>query len=132
MLGVCVGVFTVDQWARVLPGIFCIAALNGVIVLISGHALSQPGIQVRPLVGILFTVIMAGASFISASFAHRHLTNIDRAAYLGILACFVAMFVCVMTLVERWEVPVCVGFVACIGVLWARRFLYVENNGVQP
>ena len=129
--GVGVGVFTVDRWAKVLPGIFGIATLNGLIILISGHALNQPTIQVPRLIGTLFTVVMAGASFITASFADRHLTTADRAAYLGILACFVAMLVCVMGSVEGWELPVCIGFIASIAVLWARRFLSVENHGVQ-
>lgn len=131
IVGLGAGAFTVDRWAKVLPGIFAIATLNGIIILISGHALNQPAIQVPRLVGGLFTVVMAGASFLTASFADRHLTNTDRAACLGILACFVAMLVCVMTSVGRWEVPVCIGFIACIAILWARRFLSVQNRGVQ-
>lgn len=131
IVGFGVGAFTVARWAKVLPGIFGIATLNGLIILISGHALNQPAIQVPRLVGGLFTVAMAGASFITASSADRPLTNTDRVAYLGILACFVAMLVCVMTSVEHWEVPVCIGFIACIAVLWGRRYLSVEHHGVQ-
>ena len=131
IVGLGIGAFTVDRWAKVLPGIFGIATLNGLIILISGHALNQPAIQVPRLVGVLFTVVMAGASFITASLADRHLTNTDRAAYLGILACFVAMLVCVMTSVEHWEVLVCIGFIACVAVLWGRRFLSGEHHGVQ-
>jgi hypothetical protein len=129
-VGTGVAVFTVDRWAKVLPGIFGIATLNGLIIVISGHALNQPAIEVPRLVGALFTVVMASASFITASLADRHVTNIDRAAYVGVLGCFVAVLVCVMVSVERWEVPVCIGFIAFIAVLWARRFLFVENHGV--
>src|SRR5947209_2184062 len=64
--GVGVGAFTVDRWAKVLPGIFGIATLNGFIILISGHALNQPEIEVPRLIGVLFTVVMAGASFVTA------------------------------------------------------------------
>ncbi len=131
IVGLGAATFTVDRWAKVLPGIFGIATLNGLIILISGHALNQPATQVPRLVGGLLTLVMAGASFITASFADRHLTNTDRAAYLGVLTCFVAMLVCVMMSVEHWEVPVCIGFIGCIAVLWARRFLSVGNHGIQ-
>jgi len=130
-VGLIVGAITVDRWARVLPGIFGIATLNGLIILISGHAFNQADIPVPRLAGALFTVVMAGASGITGSLADRHLTHTDRVAYLGILACFVAMLVGVMTSVKRWEVPVCIGFIACIAVLWGRRFLPVGNHRVQ-
>ena len=130
-VGTGVAAFTVDRWAKVLPGIFGITTLNGLIILISGHALNQPATKVPRPVGALFTVVMASASFITASLADRHVTNTDRAAYLGILACFVAMLVCVIASVGHWEVPVCIGFIASIAVLWARRFLSVGNHGAQ-
>ncbi len=109
-----------DRWAKALPGIFGIATLNGLIILISGHALNEPAIQVPRLVGVLFAAAMAAASFVTASFADRDLTRAERTAYLGLLGCFVAMFVCVMTSVSRWEVPVCVGFGVCTAVLAAK------------
>ena len=109
MAGVTIAALTVDKWARIIPGVFGIATLNGLIILISGHALNQPAIPVPRLMGALFTGVMAGTSVITAGFADRHLTNTDRATYLGILACFVAMMVCVMTSAEHWEIPVCIG-----------------------
>jgi hypothetical protein len=119
--GSIAAILTVDSWAPVLPGIFGVAALNGLIISISGHALNQPTIPISPLIGVLFTVVMACASVATASFANRDLTNMDRAMYLGILFCFVAMMTCVMASVEHWEVPVCIGFLACIGVLSVRK-----------
>jgi hypothetical protein len=131
ILGLIVAVFTVDRWAQVLAGIFGIATLNGLIILLSGHALNSPGVPVSRLVGALFTMVMAGASVTTASFADRDLTNTDRVAYLGILSCFVAMFTCVMASVEHWEVPVCIGFIGCIAVLRARRSIRPKQPRVS-
>jgi hypothetical protein len=127
-VGLIVGATTVDKWARVLPGMFGMATLNGLLILISGHALNRADVPVPRLEGALLTVVMAGASAITGTFADRRLTHTDRAAYLGILACFVAMLAGVMTSVKRWEVPVGIGFIACIAFLWGRRFLSVGNH----
>lgn len=131
IVGTGVAAFTVDKWARVLPGVFGVATLNGLIILISGHALNQPAVPVPRLVGLLFTVAMAGASVVTGSLADCHLMNTDRAAYIGILSCFTAMVVCIMASVEGWELPVCIGFMGCVAVLWARKFLSMRNHGVQ-
>ena len=128
--GAILGVFTVDRWSRILPGIFGIAAINGLVILITGHALNESTVPVPRLVGALFTAVMATASIVTATFARRDLTNTDRAAYLGILACFVAMLVCVVSSVEHWILLVCIGFVGCIAVLGWRRFGSVSARGI--
>ena len=120
--GSIVGILTVDRWAPVLPGIFGVATLNGLIILIGGHALNQPGVPVPRLLGALFTAIIAAASFVTANFADRGLTNADRIAYLGTLSCFVAMLACIMSSIEHWEVPVSIGFILCVTTLWSRTF----------
>jgi hypothetical protein len=131
IVGGIVGIFTVDGWARVLPGVFGIATLNGLIILMSGHALNQPAVPVARPIGFLLTLVMAGASFITSSSADRHLTIIDRTAYLGILACFVGMMVSVMGSIAGWELPVCIGFVCVVVVLWVRRFMIVRTRGFR-
>ncbi len=128
--GLIVAILTVYRWAQVLPGIFGVATLNGLIVLISGHALNQPAIPVPRLVAVLFTMVMADATVMLAGLESRDVTNIDRAAYLGTMSCFVAMMFCVINSVGHWELPVCIGFIVCMAVLWTRKFWSGGNRRV--
>jgi hypothetical protein len=120
--GYIAAAFTVDRWAKALPGIFGVATLNCIIILTSGHALNQPSVRVPRLIGAFLTVLAASASVATRRFADRDLENTDRIAYLGILSCFVAMFVCTMTPVKHWEVPVGIGFLGCTAVLLVEAF----------
>ena len=104
--------FTVDRWASALPGLFGIATLNGIFLTIG-----QQVIPISHAKSALLTIVMACASLVTAHFVDRSLTNISRAAYLGILSSFVAMLTCIMTSIQRWELPVCVGFIVSILVL---------------
>lgn len=126
--GSVLAMLTVDRRARVLPGIFGAATLNGIIILSSGHALNQPAAPVPRSIGAMLTIVMAAAAAITASFANKDLTNTDRAAYLGILSCFVAMLACAMIPIKHWEVPACIGLVACVALLWVRRFVAMKTG----
>ncbi|MGI9071125.1 MAG: hypothetical protein ACR2JB_07360, partial [Bryobacteraceae bacterium] len=126
--GSVIAAVTVDHWARVLPGIFGVATLNGIIILIGEHALNQPSIPVPRVIGALLTIVMAGASVITANSSDLELTNAERGAYLGILCCFVAMLTCTMIGLQHWEVAVSIGFGACLAVLSGRRFFYANKH----
>jgi hypothetical protein len=119
-LGSILATLTVNAWARILPGIFGIATLNGIIIVSSGHALTDPSVRIPRLLGSLFTILMAGASLTTASFPERQFTMVDRIAYLGILSCFVAMATFVILSIEHWEGPTCIGLIACLVLLRVR------------
>jgi hypothetical protein len=125
--GTTAAVLTVDRWAKALPGIFGVATLNSIIILADGHALNQPSVPVPRWTGALLTAIAAGASAATAKFVDRDLENIDPASFSASLSCFVAMYVCIMAPVERWEIPVATGLIGCIAVLWARSFRSVRD-----
>jgi hypothetical protein len=126
--GTVVAVLTVDWWATILPGIFGIATLNGIIILISGHALNQPSVSVPRIISLFLTIVMAGGSVATMRSGSARLTSAERAAYVGVLCCFIAMFTCVSLSVANWELPVCIGFVACISLLWAET-LFMQRRG---
>ena len=94
--GASVAVMTVNKWAQVLPGIFGVATLNSLMILITGHALNQPSVPVSRWIGLLLTAVMVSASVVTSDFAGRRLTKIDNATCFGILSCLVAMIVFVM------------------------------------
>jgi hypothetical protein len=110
----------VDGWSRVLPSIFGIATLNGIIILVGGHSLNEPLVPASRLVGAVFTFLMAVGSVVTSSLAKREITNTDRVACLGILSCFAGMLTCVMASVAHWEVPICAGLLVCLAVLVIR------------
>jgi hypothetical protein len=121
VIGVSVAMITINRWAQALPGIFGIATLNSLIILITGHALNQPAVPVPRRDGVLLTVVMAIASVATWDFAGPSLTGIDRAACVGILSCFVAVIVCSMASVAHWEIPVCIGILGCLSVPLAQK-----------
>ena len=127
--GSVAAIVTVDRWAKALPGIFGVATLNCIIILADGHALNQPSVKIPRLIGAFLTVVAASASLATARFADRDFENADRAPYIGILSCFVAMFICTTASVERWEIPVGIGLMVCLAVLWARRFSAKNHGG---
>ena len=68
-----------------LPGIFGIATLNGLMLLVGGHALSQPSVLVPRLIGGAFTILMAVATAMTLRLTNGNLTNIERTASMGML-----------------------------------------------
>jgi len=122
-LALALAVRTVDRWAGLLPGIFGIAVLNGLIIVVSGHAPNQPTVAMSRFVGCSFTVLMAAAAAATARFSNEGLTNSDRVASIGIFLSFVAMFASVIAGVKQWEVPVSACIVVCVALIWFSRRL---------
>jgi hypothetical protein len=120
-IGVSVAMISIKRWAQALPGIFGLATLNSLIILITGHALNQPGVPVPRGDGVLLTAVMVVATVATWEFAGPSLTVSDRAACVGILSCFVAVVVCSMASVAHWEIPVSIGILACLSVPLAHK-----------
>jgi len=103
-----------QYWARTLPGIFGCATLNGISVIISGHALNQTSVPVDRLTAALVTLGLGLSAFLAMSFRDRPLTIIDRIACLGILASFAIAFS-----PSQLQMLVLIGIVVCTVVAWA-------------
>jgi hypothetical protein len=114
-------VYTVDRWARGLGVVFGTAALNGLITLTSGHALSQPSVPVPRVEGTLLLLlgILASTTTARLSQGTADLSTVVRTACLGILACAVASIVSTLGSVKHWETPTLIAFVSCLLTLWA-------------
>ena len=111
---------TERRWALALPGIFGLATLNGLIILVSGR-LNQLDVPVPRVLGAFFTIVMAAACFTTATLPHRELRITDRIAHVGMLSCFVALLTCVMVSAKNWGGPVCFAFSAFILLLAVTR-----------
>ena len=118
-----IAVATVDAWARILPGIFAFATVNGVLLLATGRALNQPLEFVPRWESALLTVLMAGASATTLHASRRMTTALDRVAYIGVLCCFVAVLACIMTPIGNWAVPAGIGFFVFVAMLWLSPIL---------
>lgn len=126
VLSVGVGIWRMDYWARVLPGILGCAALNGLIITIGGHALNQPSVPIDRLMASLATLAVGVSAFLATTFSDRHLTIIDRVAGVGILASFAVAFSA-----SRLQVLGLIGIVVCVTVDWgmARRHHAIHTAG---
>ena len=85
-----VAIATARLWKRVLPAIFLCGALNGVIILVEGHALNSPGIPVSRLIGALLTAAMILGAVLTAN--RRPFTALERLSFSGIFLCFALLF----------------------------------------
>ena len=114
-------VFTVDRCANGLAVLFGTAALNGLIRVVSGHAINQPSVSVPRLEGFFFLLLGIGASVTTSCASERGgaLGVLARAACIGLLACAVAVMTGTMSSIEHWETPILVAFVLCLAALWA-------------
>lgn len=130
-IGVTVAMITINRWAQALPGIFGVATLNSLIILITGHALTQPTIPVPRGIGVLLTMVLATATVATWDFAGRSLTGIDRAVCVGILSCLVAVIVCLMASVAHWEIPVSIAILGCLAIPLARKLPRSRKHHVQ-
>ncbi len=129
--GYIAAILTVDQWARALPGIFGLATVNGLIMLVTGHALTQPSVQVSRVLTTFFVSTVAGGAVATLSMVNRPLTVVRRTASLGILSCFVGMLFSTMAGIPHWETPVSFGFAGCVAALLIET-LRSRTSGVDP
>ena len=119
--GYVLALWTVPRWARILPGVFGPAALNGIIILSTGHALNQPSVPFPRWQALLLTVLMASGGLTTAPFMKKGLSRTDQVACIGLLSCFVAGFTAIALSVERWESPIGIAFLAFLGLIWTGR-----------
>jgi hypothetical protein len=88
-LGAAIMIFTVQRWAKVLPGLLFLATLNGVVVTYSGYLVNNPSAQVPRTAAILSTLLFAASCVVSMHFYARRLGIVDRIALISFAACFV-------------------------------------------
>jgi hypothetical protein len=114
-------VYTVDRWAIGLGVLFGTAALNGLMIFASGHALNRPSTPVPRLQGFLILLlgILAAGAGSRVSAVAGDLNTAVRVACLGVLTCTVAFITCTIATVKHWEIPTLIAFVLCLTVLWA-------------
>jgi hypothetical protein len=116
IVGVCLALWAMDYWVRVLPGILSCAALNGLIITVSGHALNQPSVAVDRLTATLATIAVGFSAFLATTFKNGPLSFLDRLAGLGVLASFAIAFA-----PSRLQLLGLVGIVICVVAAWATR-----------
>lgn len=114
VLSVGVSVWSMQQWARTLPGILGCAALNGFIITISGHALNQQSVPVNRSMAAVATIAVGLSAYLATTFTDRPLTILDRILGLGILAGFALAFS-----PSQLQVLGLVGIVLCVLVAWS-------------
>lgn len=89
---VTVAIATAQLWKRVLPAIFLCGALNGLIILVEGHALNTPDIPVSRVIGVLLTLSMILGAVLTAAANRRPFTRVERLSFSGIFLCFALLF----------------------------------------
>jgi hypothetical protein len=109
VLGMLMGIaaITADRWARVLPGMVGVAALNALYSTVSGHfGLNPPKPIARETAAVMMVALMAGA-YLATRYMNRKLTKVDRAS----LACATGSLLAGLSQ-EQLTVPATVAIVA--------------------
>jgi FtsH-binding integral membrane protein len=91
------------------------------MILAGGHALNQPAVPFPRREAAVLLALVVAAAYTTAPFAKSRLTKSDKFACVGILACGVVMFVAIFLSVSRWEKPLGISLLVCLGVIWAGR-----------
>jgi hypothetical protein len=107
-------IWTMEYWARALPGILGCATINGIIITIAGHALNQPSVPVDRGIAAVATLAVGVCAFLAATFKGRRLTMTDRVAGLGLLTSFAVAFS-----PSKLQIFGLVGIVVCVAIVWA-------------
>ena len=81
-------VITMNRWVRYLPGIFGLAALNGLILTLSGHIAESPSTPVPRLTGLIFILLFLAGATLSSTFKGRELHLCDRIALMAFILSF--------------------------------------------
>jgi FtsH-binding integral membrane protein len=111
----------VGIWARILPGVFAPAVLNGLIIFVSGHALNQAKLPVPRWESIIIIALAVTGVIVTAPFTNGNLTIEDKIGALGVWACFIAAFVGIVLPMNGWETPVGIALIACLAWIQIRR-----------
>jgi hypothetical protein len=121
VIGVSGAVALVGRWARILPGVFGPAVLNGLIILSDGHALNQPNAPVPRWEALVMIALMLLGAITTAPFLDGNVRLEDKIGALGIWVCFVAGFVGIVLPLNGWEAPVGIALVACLVWIQIKR-----------
>src|SRR5208283_1705496 len=116
--GSVVAVLTIHLWAKMLPAVFGMGTMNGIIILVLGHSLNEPPTPFPRYASAFLVVLLVCGGTATTRFLRQGLTLVDRVACLGLLGCSVAMIHCLMRSIQRWEIPVLVVLVGCVALLW--------------
>jgi len=87
-VGFLILLLNLSGWVRALPGFLLLAALNSVVMAVSGHVLDNPSATVSRGMALGTAVALALAAVISAQFDSTGLSLLDRTvlvAYVGFL-----------------------------------------------
>lgn len=96
-----------ERWARILPGMLGIAALNALYSLVSGRfGLNPPKPIARPIAAVMMVALTAGA-YLATGYMNRKLTKVDKAA----LACAIGSLLAGLSQ-QQLAVPATVALVA--------------------
>jgi hypothetical protein len=115
---------TVNQWGRILPGVFGLAGINALVTLWSGHQINRPDMPVPRAVAVVLAVVFFSAAFLSGSIAVR---EFNVAHKLLLFAVFVLLLIAMIA--NQFAIPGAIGAVACLFVLWR---LPAPNHRYRP
>lgn len=82
-------VFTVERWAKMLPGLLFLATINALLMAASGHLLNNPSVPVAPQKALTAAALTALSCVLSLHFHDMRLGTMHRAALLFFVACLV-------------------------------------------
>jgi len=115
---------TVNQWGRILPGVFGLAGINALVTLWSGHQINRPDMPVPRAVAIVLVVVFFSAAFLSGSIASR---EFNVAHKLLLFAVFVLLLTAMIA--NQFAIPGAIGAVAFLFILWR---LLGRNHRYEP
>lgn len=104
---------TVNQWGRILPGVFSLAGINALITLWSGHQINQPNVLVPRGVALVLAVVLFSAAVLSGQIAVRECNAVHRVLLLTV---FVLLLLAMIG--NQFAIPGAAGAVACLFLLW--------------
>jgi len=104
---------TMNQWGRILPGVFGLAGLNAVHTLWSGHLINQPNVVVPRSVALVLAVAFVSAAFLSGQIAVREFNAVHK---LLLFTVFVLLLLGMIG--NRFAIPGAMGAVGCLFILW--------------
>lgn len=107
--------FLAEQFMKVLPGLFWLAALKSLLACLMGYTLNDKLPVSRP--GALIVAILAASNgFVLVTLAGRRLNTVEKSAIAGTLLVLVAGF-----LNDRYFAQFLGGVLVGLGGIWAYR-----------
>jgi hypothetical protein len=129
MVMVCAGILlaaaTIEQWARILPGVFGVAGLNALAELFSGHRVNHPSIVTSRTFALTFVIVLFSAAALSVPVSTAKFTGVHR-----ILLPVVFVLLVLQILSDRFAIAAALGMLCCLCILWrVSRANHVGSHG---